>query len=148
MKDKTFIALSGIFFLLFFIGIGALTLNTPLSNILKAKNIAPSPHKSFAVAFPQIASIGDPLKNRDPVKIKVSVYIRGVDGSILSNRTVKLAAEPPIVSIEPSDTQTTNDIGQAQFYVSSHQEDQVKLMAKELTSNIDIINIPTVEFVK
>ena len=147
MKDKTFIALSALFFLLFFIGIGAFTLNQPLSSILTATNVAPSPLKSFAVVFPQIVSISD-ISRIDPAKIKVSVYIRGVDGSILPNRTVKLSADPPIVNIMPSDTSDTNTIGQAEFFVSSRETGKIKLIAKEVSSNIDIVNIPSVEFVE
>ncbi|OGG03152.1 hypothetical protein A2W14_03560 [Candidatus Gottesmanbacteria bacterium RBG_16_37_8] len=147
MKDKTFITLSGIFFLLFFIGIGALTLNKPVSNILRAKNVVPSPLKSFAVVFPQIASVGDKSQGKEPSKIKISVYIRGVDGSILPSKSVKLSADPPNIIIEPSDTQLTNNIGQAQFSISSQIQGKIKLIAKELASNIEVVNIPTVEFV-
>ena len=148
MKDKTFIALSTLFFLLFFIAIGALTLNRPVTNILRAKNVAPSPLKSFGVVFPQVASVGDETKGKPPTIIKISVYIRGVDGSILSNRNVKLSAEPANVLIEPSDTQLTNSIGQAQFTISSKIQGKVKLIARETTSNIVVVNIPTVEFVQ
>ena len=148
MKDKTFVALSGIFFLLFVIGIGAVTLNKPISTMLRAKNVASSPLKSFGMIFPQIASVGDPAKGIKPADVKVSIYIRGVDGSILPNRSVKLAADPANVSIEPADVQVTNDIGQAQFTISSQVVGKVKLIARETTSNTEIINIPTVEFVK
>ena|SRR3989338_9263517 len=148
MKDKTFIALSTLFFLLFVISIGAVTFNKPLSFILRAKNVAPSALKSFAIAFPQIASIGDQTKGNPPSKIKVSVYIRGVDGSILANRRVRLSSDPPIILIEPSDTLTTNSMGQAQFTISSSAQGKVQLKARETTSNIDVVNIPTVEFVQ
>lgn len=141
MKDKTFTALSGIFFLLFVIGIGAVTLNKPLSTMLRAKNVAPSPLKSFGVVFPQIATAGN-------TNVKVSIYIRGVDGSILENRNVRLSAEPATVTIAPSDTQITNNIGQAEFTVSAQTEGKIKLKAQETSTNTDIINIPTVEFVK
>lgn len=140
MKDKTFVALSGLFFLVFVIGIGAVTLNRPLSNILRAKNVVPSPLKSFAVAFPQIITVGKTSK--------ISVYIRGVDGNILPNKTVKLSAEPASVSIEPADTNSTNDIGQAEFSISSQTTGKVKLKAVEVASNTEIINIPSVEFVQ
>lgn len=147
MKDKTFIALSGIFFLLFFMAVAALTLNKPLSSILKAKNTAPSPLKSFGVAFPQVGNIGNSSTGEQATKIRVSVYIRGVDGSILDNRNVQLSAQPSIVTIEPANTAVTNNIGQAEFYISSHQAGKIKLTATELASKITINNIPTVEFV-
>lgn len=141
MKDKTFAALSGIFFLLFVIGVGAVALNQPLSFMLRAKNVAPSPLKSFGVVFPQIASSG----NRN---VKVSIYIRGVDGSILANRNVKLTGDPEIIKIAPSETQVTNEIGQAEFTITSDTIGKVKLIAQETSTNTDIINIPTVEFVQ
>ena len=141
MKDKTFTALSGIFFLLFIIGVGAVTLNEPISTMLRAKNVAPSPLKSFGVVFPQIASTGRS-------NVKVSVYIRGVDGSILANRSVKLSAEPAVVTIAPSDSAITNEIGQAEFTLTSDSTGKIKLKAQETTSNTDIINIPSVEFVQ
>lgn len=141
IKDKTFTALSGIFFLLFVIGIGAVTLNKPLSTMLRAKDVKPSPLKSFGVVFPQIATIGT-------TQVKVSVYVRGVDGAILPKKNIKLTSDPAVISVAPSDTQVTNDIGQAQFTVSSQTEGKIKLIAQETTSNTQIINIPTVEFVK
>src|SRR3990167_4936296 len=143
MKDKTFTALSGIFFLLFVIGIGAVTLDQPLSNILRAKNVVPSPLKSFGMAYPQIGTIGNPATGQLPTKVKVSIYIRGVDGSILSNRNVKLSANPSVIAIEPSDTQQTNDIGQAQFTISSPTAGKFKLKAEETTSKTEVINIPS-----
>ena len=139
MKDKTFVALSGLFFLVFVIGIGALTLNKPLSNILSAKNVAPSPLKSFGVVFPQTANLGSPAK--------VSIYIRGVDGSILANKTVKLSGVPAI-TIAPSDTSVTNEIGQAQFSVTVQTAGKVILKAVETSSNTEVINIPSIEFVQ
>ncbi|OGG00726.1 hypothetical protein A2153_00350 [Candidatus Gottesmanbacteria bacterium RBG_16_38_7b] len=148
MKDKTFVALSLLFFLLFFIAIGALTINIPVTNILRAKNVAPSPLKSFGVAFPQIASVGDETKGQSPAKIKISIYIRGVDGSILANRSVQLSSEPAQILIEPPSTVTTNSIGQAQFTVSSKIQGKYKLIARETTSNIEVVNIPTVEFIQ
>ena len=148
MKDKTFITLTGLFFLLFVIGIGAITLDKPLSSILRAKNVAPSQFKSFGMAYPQIASVGNISKGQKPTDVKVSIYIRGIDGSILTNKSVKITVDPSIVNIEPSDTQVTNDIGQAQFTITSQVEGKVKIKAHETTSNIDIMNIPTVEFIK
>ena len=149
MKDKTFVTLSAIFFLLFVIGIGAVTLNQPITTMLRARNVAPSPLKSFGMIYPQIASIGDPAIGQKPTDVKVSIYIRGVDGSILPNRNVKLTADPSsTVSIKPGDVQVTNDIGQAQFTVSSTFLGKVKLIAQETSTNTEIINIPTVEFVQ
>ena len=147
MKDKTFMALSSLFFLLFFVAVGSITLNRPLSGILKAKNVAPSPLKSFAVVFPQVAKISD-SRGGNGTKIKVSVYIRGVDGSILPNRTVKLTADNPSVSIEPADSMQTNDIGQAEFLVASQEAGKTKVTATEVATNTQVINIPTIEFIK
>lgn len=146
MKDKTFVALSSLFFLIFFIGVVSVTLNKPLSNILRAKDVAPSPLKSFGIVFPQIGAVGDATGIKNPTKIKVSIYIRGVDGSILSNRTVKLAADLPSISIQPADTQMTNNIGQAEFFITSNQAGRAKLTATDVSSNISVVNIPTVEF--
>lgn len=148
MKDKTFTALSGIFFLLFVIGIGAVTLNQPLSTMLKARNVAPSPLKSFGVVFPQVSTLSSAAGTSKPAKVKVSIYIRGVDGSILENRNVKLASDPNIVTIEPSDTQVTNSIGQAEFTISSETQGKIKLKAWDTSTNTEVINIPSVEFVQ
>lgn len=148
MKDKTFVALSSLFFLIFFIGIASVTLNKPLSNILKAKDVAPSPLKSFGVVFPQIGVAGDINNPNSSTKVKVSVYIRGIDGSILPNRAVKLAADMPSISIIPSDTQMTNNIGQAEFFITSNQTGKAKLTATDVSSNISVVNIPTVEFTR
>jgi hypothetical protein len=142
MKDKTFLALSALFFIVFIIGVSTVALNSsPFSNILKAKDVTPSPLKSFGVVFPQVAPAGV-----NSAKVKVSVYIRGVDGSILPNRNVKLQADMPEVVIEPSDTAVTNNIGQAEFMIKSNTAGTAKLLAKETGSNIEIVNIPTVEF--
>lgn len=148
MKDKTFIALASLFFLIFLTAIGAVTLNKPINNILRAKDVAPSPLKSFGVVFPQIATAGNEESGQQSTKVKVSIYIRGVDGSILSNRTVKLASDFIGVKITPSNTVTTNNIGQAEFFVSSIEPGTIKLTATEVASNTLVLNIPTVEFVK
>ncbi len=140
MKDKTFVTLAGLFFLLFIIGIAALTLNQPLSGILRARNVTPSPLKSFGVVFPQVGSAG--------TGIRVSVYVRDVNGSVIPNRLVKLAASSSDVIIKPSDTQTTDNIGQAQFTVTSPVKGIVKFTATDTESNTVISNIPTAQIIE
>ena len=147
MKDRTFMALSSLFFLLFFVLVGSVALNQPINSILKAKNIVPSPLKSFGVVFPQVAKISNITTGETGMKVKISVYIRGVDGSILPRRTVQLSSERPL-SIEPADTVETNEIGQAEFLVSSSQVGRVKVTAIEMATNTEIINIPTIEFIR
>jgi hypothetical protein len=138
MKNKTFYTLISMFFLIFFIGIVMIGLSgTQSSGIIRAKQSDPHPLKSFAVAFPQISSIG---KN-----VKISIYLRDVNGAVLGNRMVKLETDQP-TSISPADTQTTNNIGMAQFYVTSDKIGQVKLTAIDQASNVSIVNIPTIEF--
>src|SRR3989338_8129832 len=83
MKDKTFLILAGLFFLLFFGGIVTFALQKPSSTILRAKNTAPSPLKSFVVVFPQVSRIGE--------KVKVTVTMRDISGQILPNRSVRLS---------------------------------------------------------
>lgn len=138
MNDKKFLVLSGLFFLIFFAGIAVITLEQPTSQILRAKNENPSPLKSFAIIFPQVGKVGD--------KIKVSVYIRDVNGTILTNRSVKLATNPVTVDITPSDTQTTNSLGMSQFFVSSKIPGKVEIIATDLNSNTSVANIPSIEF--
>lgn len=126
------------FFLLFFMGVGVIAFNEPLSNLIRAKDVSPSPLKSFGVVFPQVAKTGE--------KVKVSIYIRDVSGNVLSNRSIKLAAAAGSIQVSPSDTLATNNIGQAEFSITTADEGTVKLTASDMGSNTTVINIPTVEF--
>lgn len=148
MKDKTFVTLAVLFFLLFLTGIAALTLNTPLSGILRARNVTPSPLKSFGVVFPQVGNAGIENSPKKPTNIRVSVYIRDVNGSVIPGRVVKLAASSSDVTIKPSDTQTTDKIGQAQFTVTSPVKGIVKFTATDTESNTVISNIPTAQIIE
>ncbi|MCJ7739810.1 Ig-like domain-containing protein [Candidatus Microgenomates bacterium] len=148
MKDKTFVTLAVLFFLLFLTGIAALTLNTPLSGILRARNVTPSPLKSFGVVFPQVGNAGIENSPKKPTSIRVSVYIRDVNGSVIPGRVVKLAASSSDVTIKPSDTQTTDKIGQAQFTVTSPVKGIVKFTATDTESNTVISNIPTAQIIE
>lgn len=138
MKDKKFIALASVFFLLFFAAIVTTTLNKPLSNLLRAKNVNPSPLKSFAVVFPQTSTVGN--------KIKVSVYIRDVNGAVLPNRSVTMSSSLSSVSFAPSDTQLTNELGMAQFSMSSTTAGKIQLTAVDAETKTSVVNIPTAEF--
>jgi len=138
VKDKKFWALSLGFFLLFLIAMGIVTLNQPISYLLRARNVTPSPSKSFVMVFPQVAPIN--------TKVKVSVYIRDVNGVSLPNRRVKVSTDVSGVSFMPSDTQTTNEIGMAQFSMVSASNGRVKISAIDMESNTNIINTPSVEF--
>lgn len=139
MRDKPFFVLSGLFFLLF---LGGMTLfameQTGPSTILKATNAAVSPLKSFVIVFPQVASIG--------TKVKVTVTLRDVNGVAIPNRPVKLTSTSIPVTITPTDTQSTDENGQAQFFVTTNTPGTVQLQATELGSNLSIVNIPTAEF--
>jgi hypothetical protein len=138
MKDKAFLSLSVLFLLFFFAGIAVLTLEKPTSFLLRAKTENPSPLKSFAIAFPQVGAVG--------TKIKVSVYTRDVNGKVLSNRRVKLEAPNSNIAISPSNTVNTNDIGMAEFFITSTEAGTVQLSATDVNSNTVIVNIPSVEF--
>src|SRR3989344_1808668 len=138
MKDKAFITLAVMFFLIFFMGVGIVAFNEPLSNMIRAKDEKPSADKSFGVVFPQVAKTGD--------KVKVSIYIRDVSGNVLANRSIKLAAVQGTVQVAPSDTLATNDIGQAEFSITTSNPGTVKLAASDLSSNTQVNNIPTIEF--
>lgn len=146
MKDKKFITLSALFFLIFIAGIGILIIEKPASNLLRAKNEAPSPLKSFAVVFPQVGVVTIPGSTNKGTQIKVSVYMRDVNGSVLADRTVKLSSSLPSVIISPSDTQVTNNIGQAQFTITSASSGKATLTATDVSSNTSVVNIPTAEF--
>lgn len=147
MKDKAFVTLTGLFFLIFFGGVIAVALQGPTAGLfIRASNVNPSALKSFAVVFPQIGIAGDENSSKPPTKIKVSVYIRDVNGTVLPNRAVKLSANTPSVIISPSDTQTTNNIGQAQFFISAKTAGKIQLSVTDISSSTTVVNIPTVEF--
>ncbi len=92
------------------------------------------------MVFPQVTSIQE--------KVKVSVYIRDVNGASLPNRKVRISTDTSGISFAPSDIQTTNEIGMAQFSMSAAYPGQVKISAIDVDSNTSIINIPTVEFTR
>lgn len=146
MKDKTFATLTGLFFLLFFAGIIAVALENPTTTLIRASNSNPSPLKSFAVVFPQVGVVENEAAGKGGTKIKVSVYIRDVNGTVLSNRTVQLSTESEQVTISPSDTQSTNAIGLAQFFVTSKNAGKVTFSVTDVASNTTVVNVPTVEF--
>ncbi|OGG20683.1 hypothetical protein A3D03_00035 [Candidatus Gottesmanbacteria bacterium RIFCSPHIGHO2_02_FULL_40_13] len=147
MKDKAFISLVGVFFFLFVAAIGIIVINNPTSNILRAKNSAPSPQKSFVIVYPQVSGIAsDANSSKTPIKIKVSVYLRDVNGNIVPNRPVKISTNPSSTIISPSDTASTNEIGMAEFSVSSMVPGEFALNATDIESNMSISNIPTLEF--
>lgn len=146
MKDKKFLALSSLFFLLFFAMIGFASLDQPISGILRAKNSTMSPLKSFAVVFPQMGVAGQENSETPATKVKISVYIRDVTGESMPGRSVKLAADAAGVNIVPADSQNTDELGMAQFFLTSTSPGKIKLTATDLTSGTPIANIPTVEF--
>lgn len=148
MKDKVFVALSSVFFILFAVGLGVTFLNTPTSNILKAKNAVPSPLKSFAVIFPQVGIAGTPDSEKPPTRIKVSVFMRDINGNVLADRNVKLSSEPSVLTINPSDTLFTNNIGQAEFFITASEKGKVSLLITDVGSNTQLANVPSVEFVQ
>ncbi len=121
-------------------------ISKPTSQILRAKNSALSPLKSFVIIFPQIGVAGSDTSVNKPTKIKVSVFVRDVNGNSLPGKTIKLAANPSSVFITPSDTVSTDTIGQAQFFISSESPGQVQLTASDTVSNTNIENVPTIEF--
>ena len=146
MKDKAFLNLSILFFIIFFAGIAIITLDKPTSQLLRAANVEPSPLKSFAVVFPQTGKITE-IQNPDSgTKIKAVITIRDVQGNALSNRTVKLSSNLAGTLINPSDTQTTSDIGQATYFISSTIPGKAELQAIDIDSNTTLVNIPTIEF--
>ena len=90
------------------------------------------------MVFPKVSQIG--------TKVKVTVSMRDVNGSVLPNRSVHLSSSITSLEVTPADTQTTNNNGQAQFFINSNTPGTVKLTVSDLGSNITIVNIPTVEF--
>lgn len=146
MKDKKFLALSSFFFLLFVAAMSTVVLDKPTSQILRAKNVNPSPLKSFVVVFPQVGVAGIEGTETSPTKIKVSVFIRDVNGSVLPGRSVRLSSAVAGINITPSDIQITDNIGQAQFFITSSVAGKVQLTVIDVGSNTNIVNVPTVEF--
>ncbi len=145
MKDKKFAALSLLFFLLFFAGIVTVALQKPTNQVLRAKNVNPSPLKSFIIVFPQIGTAGNENSDKKPSQIKVSVYIRDESGSVLPGRSVQLTTSPAVTT-KPADTVATDNLGMAQFYISASEKGTVKLTATDLSSNTAVANSPTVDF--
>ncbi len=148
MKDRTFINLAGFFFLLFFAGIAMLSLDKPINQYLRAKNVNPSPLKSFAIVFPQVASISDKKTSSQVTDIKVTVTMRDVNGSTLPNRRVKLSSSLEGTVITPADTQITNELGQTQFILTSTSTGKAILTATDMETNTALVNIPSVEFIE
>ncbi len=145
MKDKKFIALISLFFLLFIAGIATVTLQQPTSQVLRAKSSNPSALKSFIIVYPQIGIAGDETSDKKPTQVKVSVFIRDESGAVLSGRSVQLSTSPA-VNIKPADTVSTDNVGMAQFFLTSSATGTVKISATDLTSSTVISNSPTVEF--
>jgi hypothetical protein len=143
MKDKKFLVLSSVFFLLFIGGIVAVTLDRPTSQILRAQNATFSPLKSFIIIYPITATVGS--------KVKVSVYARDINSELIPNRGIKLSVPTRNISVTPSDTQNTGaeegtNFGMAQFFISTKTPGKYQINARDLTSNTAIINSPSVEF--
>lgn len=145
MKDKKFLALASFFFLLFFAGIGIVALQSPTSQVLRAKSSNPSSLKSFVIVFPQVGVIGDETGNKKPTQVKISVFIRDEGGSVLPGRSIQLSTTPE-TSIKPAATVSTDNLGMAQFFISASSPGTVKLAATDLASNTSVANAPTVEF--
>lgn len=135
MKDKKFLFLAGLFFLIFLIGIGIVTLRGPTSSFLKAKNTLPSSEKSFAIIFPQVGR-----------KIKVTVTMRDADGNAIAGREVKVSASLPEAAIAPTDTQTTDEKGQSYYTITSDTPGKATLEIIDVGANIILTNVPSVEF--
>jgi hypothetical protein len=149
MKDKTFTILLGLFFLLFFGGVIAVALGNPITGLFtQATDATPSSSKSFVVVFPQVGMASNAETGTLGTKIKVTVYLRDENGKLLSSRAVNISSDSNSVQFTPNDTQQTNNIGQAQFFMTSSFPGQVTLSIKDVKSNIPVANIPTVEFTK
>lgn len=139
MKDKKFLILSSAFFLLFIIGMLSLTLDKPTSQILRASNAVPSPLKSFVIVYPQTTQAREG-------KIKVTVYLRDASSNVLPNRNILLASSPNNIDITPSQTLNTDNLGMAQFMISSKNPGKVVILATDAASGTTISNTPSVEF--
>lgn len=145
MKDRKFVALSSFFFLLFIAGIITVAIQQPTSQVLRAKTGNVSALKSFMIVFPQIAVAGDETAGKKPTSVKVSVFIRDENGTVMPGRTVRLVTEPA-ASVKPGDTISTDDLGMSQFFITSATPGTVKLTATDVASNTAISSAPTVEF--
>lgn len=137
MKDKKFIILSSIFFLLFIFSIGSLLIGNPLSNYIKAATVTVSASKSIITALPQACSVSNnaPFPCAEK-KIKVDVYVRSEGGDLIPNRTVQLSTQNGIadkITISPSGNQITNTFGKAEFILSSDTIGKTDLIAKDIT---------------
>ena len=139
MKDKKFLILSSIFFLLFILGMVNLTLDKPTSQILRASNATPSPLKSFVTVNPQMTHVFDG-------KIQITVYLRDANTNVLPNRNIQLAFVPNTIDITPSEALNTDNLGMAKFEISSKYPGKVQITATDLASGISVANIPGVEF--
>lgn len=147
MKDKTFIILSGLFFLLFFGGVIAVALGGPITGLfIRATDAIPSPVKSFAIIFPQVGVVSDESSGNPSTKLKVTVYLRDENGTLIPNRAVKISSDSKAVSFTPGEVQNTNSIGQAQFFMTSSLPGQFELSITDVKANIPVANVPTVEF--
>lgn len=156
MKDKAFTTLSGLFFLLFFIGITAVALEQPLrSTFIRAKNAVPHPVKSAVFISPQIGKIGDEETPLKPQKITVSVFLRDAASQAISGTkvelAVRLAPEAPTgaVTVSPGGS-TTDENGLAKFILTAKKSGKARITVIDLEKNspIDIQSIPTVEFIE
>lgn len=140
MKDKKFLALSSVFFLLFLVAMISLSFdNKSASRLLRATNVLPSPLKSFVIVYPQVSSVGGE-------KIKVTVYLRDVNSNVLPDRTIQLLGSPNVIQISPDESQITNDLGMAQFDISSSTPGKVQIIASDVATSTTITNSPSVEF--
>lgn len=146
MKDKKFLLLSSFFFLVFIAAMSTMFLDKPTSQILRAKNTIPSPLKSFAIIFPQIGVAASEDDINKATRIKVSVFLRDINGEVLPSRTVKLSTSLSGTQITPADTQNTDSIGQAQFFITSQAAGKAQLTITDVSSNTNIVNVPTIEF--
>lgn len=156
MKDKIFTTLSGLFFLIFFVGVTAVALENPLrSGFIRAKNAVPHPIKSAVFIFPQIGKIGAEGNTKKPDKITISILLRDASANPIPNFETKLAAKltqeapPDVLTITPNETKT-NDNGIALFTVTSKKSGKAEFTVIDLKTNtpIDIQSIPTVEFIE
>ncbi len=118
--------------------------------LIRAQNSRAHPLKSFAILFPQVVAVGKENDSNKTNEIKVTVTIRDANGLILPNRRVQLSSSLNSTIISPSDTQITNNNGQAIFYLSSSSPGTAKLTIVDLDSNplVEIANVPSAEFIQ
>lgn len=146
MKDKAFLTLIGVFFVVLIAGFAIITIDQPTSSITNASTAKPHPLKSFVVAYPQVGVAGDENSTKKPTKLKVTVTLLDASNNIIPNRQVRLTADLGSVIITPSDTIATNATGQAQFFLTSTSPGKATLTATDILNNVAISQIPTVEF--